>query len=103
LNTGVATAAGDAELIDVDGTVITAQRLELDEDLRTGVAVDLTVRAADGGSLMAATAVRRSESVNELNYALFTPCPICDEDGERKAPSWSIQARQVVQDEDLRA
>ena len=58
LNSGVATAVGDAELIDVDGTVITAQRLELDEDMRAGVAVDLAVRASDGSSLMAATAVR---------------------------------------------
>jgi LPS-assembly protein len=103
LNTGVASAAGDAELVDVDGTVITAQILELDENLRTGVAVDLAVRGADGSSLMAATAVRRSETVNELNYALFTPCPICDEDGERKEPTWSIQAQKVVQDEGLRA
>ena len=103
LNSGVATAVGDAELIDVDGTVITAQRLELDEDMRAGVAVDLAVRASDGSSLMAATAVRRSVTVNELNYALFTPCPICDENGERKEPTWSIQAQKVVQDEDLRA
>lgn len=103
LNTGVATATGDAELVDVDGTVVTAQHLELDEDLRAGVAVDLAVRGADGSHLMAATAVRRSETVNELNYALFTPCPICDENGERKAPTWSIQAEKVVQDEGLRA
>ena len=103
LNTGVAAATGEAELIDVDGTVITARHLELDEDVRAGVAVDLTVRSPDGSSLMAATAVRRSETVNELNYALFTPCPICDENGERKEPTWSIQAEKVVQDEALRA
>lgn len=103
LNTGVATATGEAELVAEDGTVITAGHLELDGDGRAGVAVNLTVRGTDGSSLMAATAARRSETVNELNYALFTPCPICDENGERKEPTWSIQAQKVVQDEDLRA
>jgi LPS-assembly protein len=103
LDTGVATASGDVELIDIDGTVVNAERLELDENLQTGVAVDLAVRAPDGSHLMAATAVRRSEAVNELNYALFTPCPICDDNGERKEPTWSIQAQKVVQDENLRA
>ncbi|MEH6665342.1 MAG: LPS assembly protein LptD [Brevundimonas sp.] len=103
LDTGVATASGDVELSDVDGTVVTADQLELDENLQTGVAVNLAVRAPDGSHLMAATAVRRSPAVNELNYALFTPCPICDDDGERKEPTWSIQAQKVVQDENLRA
>ncbi|MFN4296230.1 MAG: LPS-assembly protein LptD [Brevundimonas sp.] len=102
LNTGVAAASGDVELIDIDGTVVTADLLELDENLQTGVAVNLAVRATDGSHLMAATAVRRSQTVNELNYALFTPCPICDENGPRE-PTWSIQAQTVVQDEDLRA
>lgn len=103
LNTGVATASGDVELVDPDGTVVNADLLELDENLQTGVAVNLALRGADGSHLMAATAVRRSATVNELNYALFTPCPICDDDGQRKEPTWSIQAQKVVQDENLRA
>ena len=47
--------------------------------------------------------MRRSENVSELNYALFTPCPICDAEGNPKEPSISIQAEKVVQDEELRA
>lgn len=103
LKTGIATAAGQAEMVDVDGTVLTASLLELDEEFRAGVAVDFAARLPDGGSMMAATAVRRSENVNELNYVLFTPCPICDAEGNRKTPSVSIQAEKVVQDESLRA
>jgi LPS-assembly protein len=38
-----------------------------------------------------------------LNYAVFTPCPICDEEGRPKTPSISIQAQRVTQDEALRA
>lgn len=102
LNAGSATAEGRVEAIAPDGTVVYASRLELDENLKTGVAVDFAMRLANGASLMAATAVRRSENVSELNYARFTPCPICD-DGGPKTPTISIQAEKVTQDEQLRA
>jgi LPS-assembly protein len=102
LKTGVATAAGHAEIAAPDGTVVHASRIELDADLKAGVATDLAMRLANGASLMAATAVRRSENVSELNRVIFTPCPICDVNGP-KQPSVSIQADKAVQDQDLRA
>jgi LPS-assembly protein len=102
-NLGLATADDRVEFTDPEGNVVFASHLELDSDLRAGVAVDFATRFRNGASLMAATAVRRSENVNELNYALFTPCPICDEDGRPKQPSIAIQAEKVVQDEELRA
>ena len=103
LGLGIATADRQVEFSDPEGNVVFASHLELGSDLKTGVAVDFATRLRNGASLMAATAVRRSENVNELNYALFTPCPICDTDGNPKEPSISIQAEKVVQDEDLRA
>ena len=99
---GVATAAGRAEIVAPDGSVVHASRVELDSDLEAGVAVNLAMRLANGASLMAATAVRRSENVSELNRVIFTPCPICDVNGP-KQPSISIQADKAVQDQDLRA
>jgi len=103
VDTGVATADGDVEFRDPDGTTVYADHLELDSDLKAGVATSFSTRFTTGASLMAGSAVRRSENVNELNYAIFTPCPICDADGEPKQPSISIQAETVVQDEELRA
>jgi len=103
LGLGVATADRRVEFVDPEGNIVFASHLELDSDLRAGVAVDFATRFRNGASLMAATAVRRSENVNELNYALFTPCPICDADGNPKQPSIAIQAEKVVQDEALRA
>ncbi|WP_395945630.1 LPS-assembly protein LptD [Brevundimonas sp.] len=102
LASGAATASGQVEAISADGTVVYASHLETDRDLKAAVAVDFATRFQNGASLMAATAVRRSEKVNELNYAIFTPCPICDVNGP-KTPSISIQAEKVVQDEQLRA
>jgi LPS-assembly protein len=103
LNVGVATADDRVEFVDPEGNVIFASHLELDSDLKAGVAVDFATRFRNGASLMATTAVRRSENVSELNYALFTPCPICDAEGNPKEPSIAIQAEKVVQDESLRA
>lgn len=103
VDTGVATADGDVEFRDPDGTTVYADHLELDSDLKAGVATNFSTRFTSGASLMAGSAVRRSENVNELNYAVFTPCPICDPDGAPKQPSISIQAETVVQDEELRA
>ena len=102
LNAGSAKGQGDVEAIAPNGTVVYASQLELDQNLTTGVAVDFATRLPNGASLMAATAVRRSENVNELNYARFTPCPLCDANGPRR-PTISIQAERVVQDEQLRA
>ncbi len=99
----LATADDQVELVGAAGDVVYASHLELDADLKAGVAVDLATRLADGSSLMAATAVRRSLKVNELNYVIYTPCPICDDEGNPKTPSISIQAEKAVQDEELRA
>lgn len=103
LGLGVATANRKVEFTDPNGAVVFASHLELDSDLKAGVAVDFATRFGNGASLMAATAVRRSERVNELNYAIFTPCPVCDAKGNPKEPSISIQAEKVVQNEELRA
>ena len=103
LGSGVASASGQAEIVSPNGDVAYASQLRTDPDLQVGVAVDFATRLENGASLMAATAVRRGETANELNYALFTPCPICDEEGNPKTPSISIQAEKVVQDEELRA
>lgn len=99
---GVGGAEGQVELVSPLGDVVFADLIELDDQLRAGVAVDFATRLSNGASLMAASAVRRSENVNELNYALFTPCPICDAN-RPKTPSVSIQAEKVVQNEELRA
>lgn len=103
LGLGIATAERDVEFLDPNGMGVFASYLELDSDLRAGVAVDFATRFLNGASLMAASAVRRSENVNELNYALFTPCPICDDAGNPREPSIAIHAEKVVQDESLRA
>lgn len=100
IQTGLLTAAGNAELINPDGTAQYADTIELDDELRAGVATGFAARLEDNIKIAAATALRRSETVNELNNAIFTPCDICNDEGESSEPTWAIQASTIVQDQD---
>lgn len=103
LGLGTGSAQGQVELTSPDGDVVHASRIELDSGFSAGIALDFATRLSNGASVMAASAVRRSENVNELNFALFTPCPICDSQGQPKRPSIGLRAETVIQDESLRA
>ncbi|HEX6866103.1 MAG TPA: LPS-assembly protein LptD, partial [Caulobacteraceae bacterium] len=97
--TGVVTARGQTAIINPDGTAQFADAVVLDDQLRAGIATGFSTRLQGDVKIAAASAVRRSEDVNELNKAIYTPCPVCaDEDGKQHGPTWSIRAEKVVQD-----
>ena len=95
---GVVTAKGDVVVINPDGTAEFAKEVVLDDDLRAGVALGFSARLQRNVKIAAASAIRRSQDVNELSRAIYTPCDICTKDGAPKKPTWSIQADRVVQD-----
>lgn len=98
---GVMRARGDVVMINSDGSFEYAQEIVLDDEMKAGVATGFAARLPQNIKLAAATAVRRSDRVNELNKALYTPCDICAADGTTpKTPTWSIKADKVVQDRD---
>jgi LPS-assembly protein len=94
--TGLVTANGRAQIINDDGTVQYAEHVELDDKLRAGVATGFSARLDRNAKISAASAIRRSETLNELNRAIFTPCEVCAKNPE---PTWSIQAERIVQDQ----
>jgi LPS-assembly protein len=104
---GVIRAIGHVQIINADGTVEFADQFVLDDKMRAGVAQGFSARAPVRDpqpgeiKLAAATAVRRSDTIQELNRAIYTPCPICAGDHPR-TPSWSISAERVVQDKQRR-
>lgn len=98
--TGVITAKGKAQVISADAGVQSAEEITLDDKLRAGVAYGFSTVTEPNMKFAAASAVRRSETVNELNRAIYTPCDICAKSGDPKAPSWSISADRIVQDRD---
>jgi LPS-assembly protein len=104
--TRVVTARGDTQLINPDGSVQYAQEIQLDDDFAAGVALGFATRlpnpdGAGNAKIAAASAVRRSASITELNRAIYTPCNLCAENGTNKTPSFSIQAERITQNRDL--
>lgn len=96
---GVITARENVVIIDPSGGVSFANAMVLDEEMRAGAAEGFSARLAGNVKIAAATAVRRSDTANELNKAIYTPCDICAADPTHP-PTWSIRAEKVVQDRD---
>jgi LPS-assembly protein len=100
-NSGIMRANGHIQVIEADGTVETAETLVLDDKTKAAVATAVTARMQKNIKIAAASAVRPNENLQELNQAIYTPCPICV-DGKAKRPTWSIQADHVVRDKKKR-
>lgn len=94
---GVIRAIGHVQIINADGTYEFADTFVLDDKMRAGVAEGFSARLQENIKLAGATAVRRSEDLQELNQAIYTPCPICV-NNHAVTPSWSVSAERIVQD-----
>jgi len=96
--TGGVTADGHAQIVELDGTVQFGSHIVLDDKMRAGFSRGFSTLMPDNMKFAADVAIRRSETVNELNRAVFTPCDICAADGSPKSPTWSISASKVIED-----
>jgi LPS-assembly protein len=93
--TDVVTAHGHVTLINADGTAQFADDMTMDKDLKAGFARGFSARLDKNIKIAADTAIRRSDTIQELNQAIYTPCEVC---AEKPKPTWSIEADKVVQD-----
>lgn len=100
--TGVIRAYGNISIVNEDGTAEFADEIVLDEDMRAGVALGFSARLQQNVKIAAASAAKRSDDVQELNKAIYTPCEICNADGSAKTPTWSISAERVVRNKHKR-
>ena len=96
--TGVVNARGNVQIVNEDGSVQYADEATLDEDFRAGVALGFATRLPGNITIAAASAVRRSEQLSELNNAIYTACNLCSTEGAPKDPTWSVQATRITQD-----
>ncbi len=99
---GVIRAFGHVQVIHDDGSVEYADQMTLDDKMQAAVAMGFAARMKDKHTnqnvlIAGDSAVRRSEDIQELNKAIYTPCPICVGDTP-KEPTWSITADRVVED-----
>ncbi len=96
--TGAAHAVGHAVLVNPDGSTIYGDDVTLDDQFRAAVALGFATRQVGNTTLTAGAAVRRNETVNQLNNAVYTACNICALDGRPTAPTWSISATRIIED-----
>ncbi|HEX3366959.1 LPS-assembly protein LptD [Phenylobacterium sp.] len=100
---GVIRAYGHVQIIHDDGEVEYANQITLDDKMQAAVAIGFSEsmhdkRANQDVKISGDTAVRRSEDLQELNKAIYTPCPICTGNTPKK-PTWSVSADRIVQDQ----
>jgi len=108
---GTFTAEGDIVIVNTDGGAIFADKVMLDDEMRAGVATGFSAVlpgdpafAEDNNvpvveaRFAAANAILHSETLRELNLAIFTACPICTESEDPLSPTWSLSAERIVQD-----
>ena len=96
--TGTVAASGNVSLLEPTGDVAFAEYVELTSGLREGVIRDIRVLLKDG-SRIAANGGRRTGERTEFAKAVYSPCPLCEEDPTR-APLWQLKAVRVTHDQD---
>lgn len=96
--TGEVVAEGDVAIRNPEGDTAYGDRIALTDSLRDGVVENLLV-VFDNGSRLASVRGKRFDNGNiELEDAAYTPCPVEDETGCPKNPSWQIRAVRVTYD-----
>lgn len=90
-------AEGNVVIVDEQGRALFAERAEVTGDLRDAFVRGVGVLLEDDSRLAASQGTRRGGTVTELDRAVYSPCPLC-EDG-KGSPLWQIKARRVVYDE----
>ncbi|MHB8285872.1 MAG: LPS-assembly protein LptD [Caulobacteraceae bacterium] len=98
--TGVAHATGHAMVMNADGTSEYGEDVLLDDQFRAAVAYGFAMREQGNITIVAGDAVRRNETIDQLNNAAYTACAICKTNGAPKNPTWNIQASRIIQDRD---
>jgi len=91
-------ASGNVKITDPDGNFLYLDEAKLDKELREGFIQNLRFVFEDGSRL----AARDGEMVGDkiiLNFAVFTPCVICDDHPDRP-PSWQVRAVRVTLDKE---
>jgi len=98
-NANTVTATGNVSLQDATtGNVAFADSVELTQDLREGALKGFAALVGQTGRLAASAAERREDRFTIAHGAVFTPCSICQDEGDRM-PLWEIRAARIVHDQ----
>lgn len=95
--TGEVRATGNVAVVNPGGDTAYGDNVELTDTLKDGVVDNLLLVLADGARLAARRGTRVG-GVSTLQNAAYTPCPVTDDEGCPKEPSWQITAVRIVHD-----
>lgn len=91
-------ATGNIRMVDEAGNQLFTDQVELTEEFDTGAMSELLIALRAGGRLAARSATRSANGDALLNDAAYSACPVTDEAGCPKDPSWRVTARRVIYD-----
>ncbi|MCK0098141.1 LPS assembly protein LptD [Qipengyuania sp. S6317L1] len=97
-NTSTITARGNVRFVDRSGNQIFTETVQLNDAFEAGAMDDLLLALRTGGRLAARSAERGEDGVVVLNEAAYSACPVTDEEGCDRDPSWRITADRVRYD-----
>ena len=95
---GEVVATGNVVVVQPEGDRLISERAVLKDTLREATVENLLVVLESGGRLAATRATRQGE-VTTLDNAVYSPCPVVNEAGCPKRPSWRILAARVRYDQ----
>ncbi|MGF1550591.1 MAG: LPS-assembly protein LptD [Sphingomonadaceae bacterium] len=95
--TGEVRAEGDVRVQNPGGDRIYGDSVVLTDELRDG-AIENMLLVLDSGGRLAAERATLEDGVITLYRAAYSPCPVVDDEGCGKEPSWQINAVKVVRD-----
>ena len=96
-NTDQVRAQGNVRVVTPEGDTVYGDDVVLTNALRDGVIQNMLLVLADGGRL-AAVKAERKDGYTTLDRATYSPCPVVDDKGCPRTPTWQINAVKVVHD-----
>jgi LPS-assembly protein len=98
-DTDVVTAEGHVVLMDALGNVAFAEHVVMTDNMRDGALTGFGALLGNHGRMVAASAERREGRYTVARHVAYTPCRICDKEGQR-TPVWQIKAFRIVHDQE---
>jgi LPS-assembly protein len=90
-------AKGNVVLLTPEGDKLIGDNVQLTDTLRDGTVDNLMVVLESGGRIAAAHGSRVND-ISTFTNAIYSPCPVTNDRGCPKRPSWAITAARVIDD-----
>ncbi len=98
-NKSLVIAQGNVRLKQKDGTVVTADNLQLSDDFKEGFIQSLRVDTTDKAHFAAVRADRTVGNVTVFQNGVYTACEPC-KDNPEKPVLWQIKAQRIIHNQD---